>query len=138
MRTPSMNRKQRQRGAAALEFGLAFLLFFTVVCAIMEFGRIVASYNILAGATREGVRYATVHGSASGAAATAADIQNVVRGWAVGLNSSSVLVTTTWTPGNGPGSRVKVQARYTILPFTGLVLKDGITMGSSSEMVISQ
>ncbi len=133
-----MNRKHRQRGSAVLEFGLCFLLFLSLVVGIMEFGRIVFSYNVLAGATREGVRYATVHGSASGAAATAAEIQNVVRGWALGLDSSSVLVTTTWTPGNGPGSRVKVQARYAIAPFTGLVLQRNITLQSTSEMVISQ
>jgi len=133
-----MNRKHSQRGSAVVEFGLAFLLFFAIVCGIMEFGRIVAAYNILSGATREGVRYATVHGSASGAAASAADIQTVVRGWAVGLNSSSVLVTTTWSPGNGPGSRVQVKSRYTVSPFTWFVLQNGFTMQSVSEMVISQ
>ena len=133
-----MNRKRRQRGAGTIEFGLAFLLFFALICAVMEFGRIVASYNILAGATREGVRYATVHGSASGSAATSGDIQNTVRRWAIGLDSSSVLVTTTWSPGNAPGNRVKVQSQYAILPFTRLVVKNSITLRSSSEMVISQ
>jgi hypothetical protein len=48
-------------------------------------------------------------------------------------------VTTTWTPGNGPGSQVKVQAQYTVVPFTTLILgSGGIQMGSSSAMVISQ
>ncbi len=133
-----MIRKHQQRGAAALEFGLCFLLFLALVAGIMEFGWIVYSYNILAGATREGVRYATVHGSASGAVATATDIQNVVRGWAIGLDSSSILVTTTWTPGNAPGSRVKVQTRYAAVPVTGLVMNRTITLQSTSEMVISQ
>jgi len=133
-----MNRKNRQCGAATLEFGLAFLLFFAFVCAIMEFGRIVASYNILAGATREATRYATVHGSASGTPATSADIQDVVRNWAVGLDRNSVLVTTTWSPGNGPGSRVRVQSRYTAIPFTGLILHNAVTLQSNSEMIISQ
>ncbi len=133
-----MNRKHRQRGAATIEFGLAFLLFFSFVLGIMEFGRIVASYNILAGATREATRYATVHGSASGSAATASDIQDIVRRWAVGLDPNSVLVTTTWSPGNAPGNRVRVQARYNILPMTGLIVQDGIPMQSTSELVISQ
>ena len=133
-----MNRKHTQRGAAVLEFALAFLLFFTIVYAIMEFGRVVACYNILAGATREGARYAMVHGSASGAAASASDIQDVVRQWSIGLDRNSVLVTTTWTPGNAPGNRVKVQAQYTVLPFTGMILQSGIAMRSNSELVISQ
>src|SRR5438876_778045 len=119
-------RTTRQRGAVSLESGLAFLAFIFVVYGVMEFGRMVASYNILAGATREGARYATVHGSSSGSAATSTDIQTKVRSWALGLDSSSVLVTTTWTPGNGPGSVVKVQASYAILPFTGLIMHDGL------------
>jgi Flp pilus assembly protein TadG len=133
-----MNNKRRQRGAMTLEFTLSFLLFFTVVYGIMEFGRIVASYNILAGATREGARYAIVHGSASGSVASASDIQDIVRHWSIGLDKSSVAVTTTWTPGNTPGSNVRVQAQYTVLPFTGLILSNGLTLRSNSQLVISQ
>jgi Flp pilus assembly protein TadG len=121
-----------------LEFGLCFLVFFFLLYGIMEFGRMVASYNILAGAAREGARYATVHGSASGSAATASDIQTVVRNWSIGLDTSSVAVTTTWSPGNGPGGNVTVQASYSMLPFTGLILANGVTLTSSSTMVISQ
>jgi Flp pilus assembly protein TadG len=133
-----MNRKNRQRGSTVIEFGLAFLLFFTILYATMEFGRIVASYDILAGATREATRYAIVHGSASGSPASASDIQNIVRRWAIGLDRNSVVVTTTWSPGNGPGSLVRVQSSYTVQPFTGLILHSGLTLKSSSELTISQ
>jgi Flp pilus assembly protein TadG len=133
-----MNSKHRQRGAVALEFGLAFLVFFSAVYGVMEFGRIVASYNILAGAAREGARYAMVHGSSSGSVATATDVRDVVRGWAIGLDRSSVVVTTTWTPANAPGGVVKVQASYNVTPFTGLILKNAIALQSSAQMVISQ
>jgi Flp pilus assembly protein TadG len=126
-----MNVKHSQRGAVALEFGLGFLIFFSVVYGVMEFGRLVACYNILSGAAREGVRYASVHGSASGSAATAADIQDVVRHWALGMETSSVAVTTTWTPG-------KVTANYSVTPFTQLILKNGINVQSSAQMAISQ
>ena len=133
-----MNRNRSERGASILEFGLAFLVFMSALYGIMEFGRIVASYNILSGAAREGVRYASVHGSASGSPATASDIQDVVRNWAIGLDTSSVAVTTTWDPGNGPGGKVKVKASYTITPFTGLILQNGIALESSSQMSVSQ
>ena len=133
-----MNRKHRQRGAAMLEFALAFLIFFSVVYGVMEFGRLVFSYNILAGAAREGVRYAAVHGSSSGSTATESDIQTYVRNWAIGLETSSVAVTTTWDPGNAPGGKVKVKASYTVNPFTTLILKNGITVQSSAQMSISQ
>jgi len=121
-----------------VEFALAFLVFFVVVYGIMEFGRIISSYNILAGAAREGARYAMVHGSSSGSVATATDIQNVVRKWSIGLNKSAVTVTTTWTPGNGPGSDVKVKASYTLTPFTRLILHSGLTLKSTARTTISQ
>ena len=133
-----MKPNRRERGAALVEFGLGFLVFFSVLYGIMEFGRIVSSYNILSGATREGARYAMVHGSASGSAASATDIQTVVRNWAIGLDSSAVTVTTTWNPGNTPGSQVNVQASYTVTPFSGLILKNNLTLKSTSQMVISQ
>jgi Flp pilus assembly protein TadG len=131
-------RTRRQRGANTVEFGLSFLLFFFLMYGIMEFGRVVASYNMLSGATREGARYAVVHGSASGSTATATDIQNIVRRWGVGLDSSSLVVTTTWNPGNGPGGKVNVKATYTLQPFTALILHKAITLQSTSQMVISQ
>src|SRR5690242_11754803 len=95
--------KRSERGNTMVEFALAFMVFFVVLYGIMEFGRVVASYNILSGAAREGARYAIVHGSSSGSAASSTDIQTIVRNWSVGLESSSVAVTTTWTPGNAPG-----------------------------------
>jgi Flp pilus assembly protein TadG len=133
-----MNRKQRQRGSSVLEFGLAFLVFLSIMYGIMEFGRVVASYNILSGAAREGVRYAMVHGSASASPASSSDIQTVVRGWAIGLDAGSVNVTTTWPSGKAPGKKVQVTASYTVVPMSGLLLKDGITVQSSSQMLISQ
>jgi len=132
------NFRHRERGATILEFGLSFLIFISVVYGIMECGRIVSSYNIVAGAAREGSRYAMVHGSASGSAATASDIQTIVRNWAIGLDTSAITVTTTWASGNGPGNPVLVKASYSITPFTGLILKNAITLQSSSQMLISQ
>jgi Flp pilus assembly protein TadG len=132
------NTHRRERGTVVVEFGLAFLVFMTAVYGIMEFGRIVASYNIISGAAREGSRYAMVHGSASGSAATASDIQTVVRNWAVGLDTSAITVTTTWASGNAPGNPVNVRASYTLTPFSGLILKDTLTVQSTSQTVISQ
>ena len=57
----------------------------SLIYALMEFSRFVYCYNILAGATREASRYAMVHGSKSGAPATASDIQAQVERWGIGL-----------------------------------------------------
>ena len=138
MNSKIQDTKRSRRGTAIIEFALAFMVFFAVLYGVMEFGRLVASYNILSGAVREGTRYAVVHGSASGAVASETDIQNIVRKWAVGLDKSAVVVKTTWTPGNGPGSEVKVAVTYNFSPFTKLLLKKGITLSATSRMTISQ
>ncbi len=139
MKTTSFARNRSRRGQAVVEFGLSFLVFMFVMYGIMEFGRMIASYNILAGAVREGARYATVHGGASGSTAINSDIQTVVRKWSLGLDASSVNVNTTWSSTlKGPGSQVTVLATYAIVPFSGLILKNSVTLQSSSAMVISQ
>lgn len=129
---------RNRRGNVTVEFGLAFLVFFAIVYGIMEFSRMVSAYNILAGAAREGARYAMVHGSASGAAASESDIQNIVRRWAVGLDRNAVEVTAAWNPGNAPGNEVLVKASYKFTPFTTLILRKGITLKSTARMTISQ
>jgi Flp pilus assembly protein TadG len=121
-----------------VELSLCFLLVFTSIYALMEFSRFVYCYNILAGATREASRYAMVHGSKSGSPAANSDIQAQVARWAIGLDSSALNVNTTWASGNGPGASVRVDATYTITPFTNLIIPSTLTIGSRSEMVISQ
>ena len=127
-----------QTGSAAVEFALCFLLIFTVGYSVMEFARAVHAYTVIAGATREAARYAVVHGSRSGSPATQDVIRQRVERWAVGLNASQLTVNATWTPSNAPGSSVRVDASYSVVPFTGLILSQPLTVSSKSELVISQ
>ena len=55
---PSPNDKQR--GAAAVEFAIVCLLFFTILFAILEFGRMMYVYNTMQEVTRRGAREAVV------------------------------------------------------------------------------
>jgi Flp pilus assembly protein TadG len=135
-KSKSPRRAGSQRGAYFVEYSLVILIFLFVLFGIMEFGRIVTAYNVLSGATREGTRYAIVHGSRSGAAATATDVQTEVRRWCIGLDSSSVTVTTTWPSGNAPGAPVTVTTTYGITPLVGFI--SPFSIGSRSQMVISQ
>jgi Flp pilus assembly protein TadG len=129
---------KNRRGDGLVEYALIYLLFFTVFYGVIEFGRTVASYNILAGATREAGRYAIVHGSASGHQADQASLQNIVRQWVIGLDSSAVAVTATWNPVSAPaGGTVLVQSQYTLTPFSG-IFGGALTLRSSSQMVISR
>jgi Flp pilus assembly protein TadG len=130
--------RRAERGAETVEFALSLVLVLMLLYGTMEFGRFVYSYNVLASATREATRYAVVHGSKSGAPATAADVAAQVKHWAVGLDPSALTVTTTWTPGNSPGSTVQVQTQYRLTPVATLLLRSPITVGSRSQMMISQ
>jgi Flp pilus assembly protein TadG len=111
---------------------------------IVEFGRAIWAYSVVAHSAREGVRFAIVRGSESGRAATATDVQNYVRGRAVGL--SPVTVNTTWNPNNDPactatpnqpGCVVQVTVQYTFKPALPLIFGTNIVLSSTSKMVIS-
>jgi Flp pilus assembly protein TadG len=133
-----MAKRKNQKGSAMIEFALCFLLMFGLLYGVMEFSRIVYSRTVLAGATREASRYAMVHGSRSASPATNEAIRAQVLRWSFGLNPAALVVNTTWDPSNSPGSTVRVEASYTIAPFTRLILDTPLTLASRSEMVISQ
>lgn len=50
----------RQKGAAAVEFALIAIVFFTLLLGIIEFGRVLFTWNSVAEATRWGARLAVV------------------------------------------------------------------------------
>lgn len=58
----------RQKGAAAVEFALIAMLFFALLIGIVEFGRVLFTWNSAAEATRRGARIAVVTDPANKAA----------------------------------------------------------------------
>lgn len=60
MRTSHPPSNQKQRGVAAVEFALVALLFFTILLAIIEFGRMLFIFNTMQEMTRRGAREAVV------------------------------------------------------------------------------
>lgn len=60
MRDQRLTSKTKQRGAAAVEFALIAIVFFTLLIGIMEFGRWLFTLNSVAEATRWGARTAVV------------------------------------------------------------------------------
>lgn len=86
-----MNR--RQRGATAVEFAITAALFFALVLGILEFGRVLYTWNSVAEATRWGARQAVVCGRGSGSVLSR--MQQIVPS----LSSSNVSVT--WYDANG-------------------------------------
>ena len=130
--------RQRQRGNAMVESALGMTVFLMLFFGIIDFSRAIWNYNTLSYATRVGVRYAIIHGSASGSAATSDDISSVVQTRGVGLDSRNLTVTTTWTPNNKPGSVVLVQATYQFTPLLPFMPAGPYSLQSAAQMVISQ
>lgn len=127
-----------QRGSTLIESTLVLLSFAVLLGGIMEVGFTGMVSNSVSFAAQRAARYASVRGSASGHAATAANIQAIAQQYASPLSSSGLTVTVTWTPNNNPGSTVQVQVSYaitpTILPLDG----SAFTLTGTSSQLIAQ
>ena len=143
-----------RRGQALVEFALVAPVFFVLLFAVIEGARFILFYETLNNATREGARYAIVHGSNSFCPSgpmppgdptpvscydpTGAKVVQQVKDTAFGLLGSSVTVTPTWGPtGNGRDSDVSVTATYTYQPMIPLVPFPSITINAESRLVIN-
>lgn len=148
-----MSRTSRSRrgehGQALVEFSLVSIVFFLLIFGMVDVGRAVWNYNTLAQATREGARYAIVHGSDSadpsgpgGDHYTAPDtdvmITQQVEKFGGGLNPSQLTVQSEWPDGsNISGSHVTVTSEYEFQPIFDFLGLASFTMTSSSTMRIT-
>ena len=153
-RTHSTTRERRGRGQALVEFALVAPIFFLLLFGIIEGGRFILYYENLNNATREGARYAIVHGSNSFCPSgpmppgvspkygcydpPGANVVQQVKATAFGVLGSGVTVTPEWGPtGNGRDSDVTVRATYTYQTLLPLVPLPPITITSESRLVIN-
>jgi Flp pilus assembly protein TadG len=74
MRTLHVSPNHKQRGVATVEFALVALLFFTLLLAIIEIGRMLFIFNTMQEMTRRGAREAVVRWADS---ASQADIKSI-------------------------------------------------------------
>jgi Flp pilus assembly protein TadG len=142
-------RRLRERGQSLVEFSVVGVIFFIVVFGLIDVGRAVWNYNTLAQATREGSRYAIVHGAhssdPSGPGSTHFTAPNTdemvtaeVQQYAGGLDESDLTVEAGWIDGsNEVGSRVQVTSRYVYEPLLDVLGLVSFTMSSSSTMRIT-
>jgi len=138
-----------QRSQATVEFALVGIILFVLVLGTIDVGRAVWSYNTLVNATREGTRYAIVHGAnasdPSGPGSphyTAPDSDTnviaAVEAFSGGLDMARLDIATEWPEGtNEVGRTVKVTSTYNydpVLDFMGFL---NIDISSSSTMTIT-
>lgn len=146
----SQNRSRRwgrfrrgNRGAVQIEFILSIMVIMFVIFGMWELIMIVHTMNVLSDSAKEGVRYAIVHGSyntggaQSGPGNTTA-VENYVKDYAKFTfhDMSALSVAVTYPSGtNGTGDRVRVEVRYTFVPYTALNLRPAISAASEGRIV---
>jgi Flp pilus assembly protein TadG len=132
-----VNRRLRSddRGATLVEFALVSFVYFLIVFGTMEFGRMIFDYNIVSTVTRDGARWASVRGNASGRTASPANVKDYVVSRSLGLLEPSD-VTVTWPTGNDPGDTVEITAQYTFTPTVPLLPQTARTLSSTARMII--
>jgi Flp pilus assembly protein TadG len=136
-----------ERGSSIVEFAIAATALLMLMFAIIDFGRALYTYHLVASGARAGSRYAIVRGTScmvSGCPATATQIQDYVRGLAPAIDPNALTVNTTWPTSSGcngsatPGCPVSVQVSYTFAFIAPLMPQFTLPMTSTSTMVISQ
>jgi len=132
-----MRSKVKERGQATVEFALTIVLVMIFILGALELIMLMYTYNVLADAAKDGVRYAIVHGTNTGAGncsgpggngvtctdSTATNVANQVSIYAaLSLHSTSAMTITPSYPDgvSVPPSRVRVDVSYVYQPFFGL------------------
>ena len=126
------NRRQRRRGAAAVEFAIVAPVFFMMVIGIIEVGRAIMVQQVLINASRVGARQAVTL-SATQASATAA-----ARDYAAGVGISGITVSVSPDPAAAAtGTPVTVNASVNFSNVSWLTspwFMGGKTLTASSVM----
>ena len=127
----------KQSGQSTVEFALTIVIVMVILFGAIELVVMIYTYNVLADAAKEGVRYAIVHGTGTGAAncsgpggggvscsdSTGANIQTVVSNYTrVSFHNSASMVVSPSFPDSSSvaPSRVRVTISYPYQPFTRL------------------
>ena len=121
-----------------MESAVVAAVFLLLLAGIMEFSRLGFAYNEVSFAAQRAARYAAVRGSASGHAASAADVQKAALVYTGALDNAKVTVTTTWTPNNNPGSTVQVKVSYNFATVLVPLAAGLLTVQTTARDIITQ
>ena len=115
-----------ERGQALVEFVLVTGFLLLVILGVLDLGRGVYSYGVVASAAREGARYGITDPTNSAA------IQTQAKAATSGLEQTRIAVISVCSPGCYVGSSLTVTVTYGFQPvsafFTNLTLRGVSTM----------
>ena len=124
-----------RRGGVAIEFAFIIPIAILLTIGAVEVAHAVSVQASIAQAAKETVRYASVRGSASGAAATEAQLETMAVQLA-DLTSGSTSAAVVWDPDNSPGSVVTVDMQTTFSPVALPFGPSSYTFTSTASMTI--
>ena len=132
-------------GQELVEFAMILPLMLALLLGICEFGLLVADYNTVVNASREGARYAITQPYAANSGTCASGLGGVVGAacnLAVRLAPSEVSVTSTKSA-TSIGPTITVRVTYNARLLTGFVIealggKSGVNLAASSTMLFEQ
>lgn len=121
--------------AAAVEFAFCAPILVMLSLGTVETGRAMLTYHDLSLAAFEAGRYAMVHGTGSGDAATKAQLKTIAEARLIGADPAKLQIDVTWDPDKNPGSFVTVALSY---PFDSMIgfLPD-VTLSSDVTVIIA-
>jgi Flp pilus assembly protein TadG len=135
-------RSSGRGGAAAVEGALVYPFVVLCVIGMIVGGTGIFRYQQVAALAREGSRWASVRGSqyaadTGNAAATADDVwTNAIKPNAVGLDTTQLSYSVTWSPDNtAPDSTVTVKVSYKWVP--EVFIAGPITLSSTSKVYMT-
>jgi Flp pilus assembly protein TadG len=143
MMIPKRDRHDR-RGAAMLEAAVVYPVTMLLLIGTVVLGIAVFRYEQVQSLAREGARYASVHGPTyaseqNASYATDATVLSYIETLAVGMQSSDLSCTVTWSPNPptaSPPSTVTVQLSYLWVP-EAYFKKQAVSLTASSTMPVT-
>jgi Flp pilus assembly protein TadG len=124
-----------ERGGVAIEFAFVIPIAILLTLGSIEVARAVSVQASINQAAKETVRYASVRGSASGAAATKAQLEAMAVQLA-DLADAGTSAAVTWSPDNSPGGVVTVDMETTFSPVALPFGPSSYTFTSTASMTI--
>ncbi|MGY3572714.1 TadE/TadG family type IV pilus assembly protein [Vibrio paucivorans] len=141
-----MTLPSKQKGVSIAELSIVMVAFFLVTFGLIEGARAIYTFNIVAHAAKQGVRYIVVRGSeaaqddrrSADAPASDADIKSYVQGHSSILSDADVDITWTLDGDDNPlkDSGQSVQVTVSTDFFGTTVLIPSLTISSTSQGII--
>ena len=124
-----------RRGGVAIEFAFIIPIAILLTIGAIEVARAVSAQASISQAVKETVRFASLRGSASGAAATKAQLEAMAVQLA-DLTNGATVANASWDPDNSPGSVVTVDMQTTFSPVALPFGPSSYTFTSTASMTI--